>query len=240
MQNAPSIASTILSRDTMPLIYGSTGDLYTGSRRSENGDVKVPYPKQPALAASPRGDGYKMTSLENLDIVLITSDDVDSGTAQRASASPDGASSASSVPLTSCSVTSPRHEPSSPGGSEARTTVAGLPSVHSLIAKFSPLGNDLHTTSAKFASSRQRWASTPRLEGPASCSPEVSLSSPSSLLLSLSSSQTSLSGKKLLSPAVQSSARYQWSPSTSSWMLSSSSSPERRRQPVSSIAPPQV
>ena len=223
-QDGRSIASTILSRDTMPLIYGSTGDLRTSPRRPENERVKVPLP-QP-LSASAGGDKYKMSFPDNLNIVIITSDDVTSGTGpdQRVPSLSDRTSSISSLP--SSAVTSPRHDPSC--SSDAKTTVAGLPSVHSLIAKFNPHGNDLQTTSAaaKFASSRQRWSSTPRLQGPAS-----TLSSSW-----LSSSQTSLSGKNL-GPPVQSSARYQWSPSTSSWVLSSS--PERRR-PVSSYELPQV
>ena len=225
-RDSPSIARAILARDTMPLIYGSTGDLRTSPSRSEgeSGMVSVPQP----LSASSGGDAYKMSSLDNLNIVIITSDDVASGTDPdgRASALSGRASAARSLP--SSAVTSPRHYPS-PGSGDAKNTVAGLPSVHSLIAKFNPHCNDLETTSdaAKFASSRKRWSSTPRLQ---ENQPPPASSLSSSLL---SSSQTSLSGKKMSAP----SARYQWSPSMSSWVLSSS--PERCR-PASSYTLPQV
>lgn len=225
-RDSPSIARTILARDTMPLIYGSTGDLRTSPSRSEGDGGMVSVPQ--SLSASSGGDAYKMSSLDNLNIVIITSDDVASGTGPHGHDSELSGRASAVRSLPSSAVTSPRHYPS-PGSGDAKNTVAGLPSVHSLIAKFNPHGNDLETTSAaaKFATSRKRWSSTPRLQDH---QPPPASSLSSSLL---SSSQTSLSDKKMSAP----SAHYQWSPSMSSWVLSSS--PERCR-PALSYTLPQV
>ncbi|XP_070199383.1 serine-rich adhesin for platelets-like isoform X3 [Littorina saxatilis] len=208
-QNYQSAAKKILSLETKPLIYGSTGDL--PSPRQQERD------KHSKHSTSSKDNAYKMSSVEDLNITIVTSD--------------DGASVTSSVTSQLSPVTSPRRDRSL-SNMEAKETVAGLPSVHSLIARFSNRDNDHQTTATKFESSRKRWSSTPRLQGPTTTPTSVSTSVKLSSLSHTSLAATTKQRDPDLSP---SSSPHQWV--SSSPLVSSS--PERRRRTVSSQPPPQ-
>ncbi|XP_076471784.1 uncharacterized protein LOC143301409 isoform X2 [Babylonia areolata] len=218
-QDASCTSTQVLSK---AVIYGSTGDLQTSGKPSAKPRV-FHSELQPASAATPKSDRYLMSSIEDLNIVLITASDDSAAcgddTRQRsASLSRDTRS-----PPTSSLTSS---EPWFPGPQEARETVAGLPSVMTLIAKFSHVGQDPHTTtssSTSFATSRKRWSSAPRLQGPEST-------------LSPSSSSSALSSADESRKKRSSSVHYRWDLSTSSWVVSSSSPGRHHHQPVSSCS----
>ncbi|KAL8558714.1 hypothetical protein ACOMHN_036381 [Nucella lapillus] len=225
---------TVPSSDSVPLRYGSTGDLPVLQAQSPKESPKVSHPelseplkkktsKSESVDHSSAEDGYKMAALQNLNIVIITSDDSSekNQTAQTAS----GTGSVSSPPLKAGHVP---HSDSCAVPRDVKTPLKGLPSVKSLISKFSEVSSRIEKTltqgsSPRLQSSKQRWSSTPKLHG--------SLSPPP-LSSSKSSSQTSLTGRKPGSPI---------SPTMDRRWISSSSLPSsgEGHRVVSSYPPPQ-
>ncbi|KAL8611549.1 hypothetical protein ACOMHN_056515 [Nucella lapillus] len=221
-QNTCNSSTHISSREPDHVIYGSTGDLQTSGKSSRK--PRMLQPASDSTLTIPQNNRYLMSSIESLNIVLITSGDnaTDSTTEQQSRealssvSSREQSESMPGQPGHSSAKSSAFQEAASPGLQEVKETVAGLPSVLSLIAKFSHLGHKSSTDSppTSFASSRKRWSSAPRLHQTCESSSLPEASSPSS-------------GKER-----RSSVHYRWDPSTSSW-VPSSASPGRHR-PVSS------
>ncbi|XP_076449968.1 uncharacterized protein LOC143286314 [Babylonia areolata] len=223
-----SSSETPLSTNSKPLIHSSTGDLPTLKPQSLKESTKASRPKRSELPEkktkkvqarktlpdSPRHDGYKMASLENLKIVLITSDEHSSDNSRTAGSKPAPPSS-----LRSSGDSSARHE-GSDVTSDDKPTLTGL-SVQSLISKFDHRdpGGERALGSDRLVMSKHRWSSTPKLQGALSPPP--------------SSSSLSSPGKNPGS-ATSSSLGHRW---TSSSSLSSAG---ERHRIVSSRPPPKV
>ena len=162
------------------------------------------------VSASLERDNYLMASLQNLNIVLITSDEV-------ASKNDDD------VGVTSQTSHTPSSTVTSARNSHVSNAAEGAPNVHSLIEKFSQREGEGEgggsSLSPSLASARRRWSSTPRLFA----SP---LSPPSSSSL-----------RKISSPGVTSAGFL--GAAVPSSETAAAETPEGRRS-VSSHPPPQV